>query len=109
MKRGEFYRVRQASNSDPKESRVYLIVSRQDFIEKPFSSVICAPVYSKYREDIATQVEVGVDEGLKHDSAVFCDVLISVDKSKLTDYVGALSDGKMKAVNTALRIALDIG
>ena len=109
MKRGEFYRVRQASKSDPKESRVYLIVSRQDFIDKPFSTVICAPVYSKYREDITTQVEVGVDEGLKHDSAVFCDALVSVEKSKLTDYVGAVSYDKMRNVNRALSIALAIG
>jgi len=96
MKRGEFYQVRKASKSDPKDNRVYLILSRQDFIENPFSSVICAPVYTKYQEDIATQVEVGVDEGLKHDSAVFCDALVSVEKSKLTDYVGAVSDDKMK-------------
>ena len=109
MKRGEFYRVRQASQSDPKVSRVYLIVSRQDFIEKPFSSVICAPVYSKYREDITTQVEVGIDEGLKHDSAVFCDALVSVEKSKLTNYVATIPDDKMRDVNTALRIALAIG
>jgi mRNA interferase MazF len=62
-----------------------------------------------YREDIITQVEVGVDEGLKHDSAVYCDNLASIPKSKLTGYVGSLSDDKMKAVNNALRIALAAG
>jgi mRNA interferase MazF len=108
MKRGEFYRVRQASKNDTKERRVYLIVSRQDFVDKSFSSVICAPVYSKYWEALATQVEVGVDEGLKHDSAVFCDALISVDKAKLTDYIGILSNEKMNAVNKALRLALAV-
>ncbi|MDR0474556.1 MAG: type II toxin-antitoxin system PemK/MazF family toxin [Treponema sp.] len=109
MKRGDFYRVRRVSKLDPKEHRVYLIVSRQDFIETPFSTVICAPVYSRYRADITTQVEVGVDEGLKHDSAIYCDALISVQKSLLTDYVGALSDVKMDKVNTALREALATG
>jgi mRNA interferase MazF len=43
---------------------------------------------------------------LKHDSAVYCDALISLPKSRLTDYVGALSPEKMAAVNAALRIAL---
>jgi mRNA interferase MazF len=108
MKRGDFYRIRRASKLDPKEHRVYLIVSRQDLIETPFSTVICAPVYSKYRGDIITQVEVGVEEGLKHDSAIYCDALISVQKSLLTDYVGALSADKMEAVNTAIRIALAV-
>jgi len=109
MKRGDFYRVRRASKLDPKDYRVYLIVSRQDLIETPFSTVICAPVYSKYRDDITTQVEVGEEEGLKHDSAIYCDALISVQKSLLTDYVGALSETKLHKVNTALRIALSTG
>ena len=109
MKRGDFYRVRRASKLDPKDHRVYLIVSRQDLIETPFSTVICAPVYSKYRNDITTQVEVGVDEGLKHDSAIYCDALISVQKSLLTDYIGTISDTKMNKVNTALREALATG
>ena len=109
MKRGDFYRVCRASKLDPKDHRVYLIVSRQDLIETPFSTVICAPVYSKYRDDITTQVEVGVEEGLKHDSAIYCDALISVQKSLLTDYVGTLSETKLQKINTALRIALATG
>ena len=109
MKRGEFYRVRRASIPDPKEHRVYLIVSRQDFIDTPFSTVICAPVYSKYRDEITTQVEVGANEGLKHDSAIYCDALISIQKSLLTDYVSTLSGTKMNEVNIALRDALAIG
>jgi len=108
MKRGEFYRVNRASKYDPKERRVYLIVSRQELIEKSFSSVICVPVYTKYG-GLPTQVEVGVDEGLKHDSAVNCDALISIPKSALTDFVSTLSDAKMEAVNIALRVALAIG
>jgi mRNA interferase MazF len=109
MKRGEFYRVYKGSKHDPKNYRVFLVVSRQELIDKTFSSVICAPVYSNYKEDVTTQVEVGVDEGLKHDSAIFCDELISLPKSKLTDYVGSLSDEKNEEVNKALRIALATG
>ena len=108
MKRGEFYRVYKGAKSDPKEYRIFLVVSRQDFIESTFSSVVCAPVYSKYH-GIDTQIEVGVDEGLKHDSAIYCDALVSIPKTMLTDYVGTLSDYKLKEVNIALRIALAIG
>jgi len=107
MRRGEFYRVFRGSKNDPKERRVYLIVSRQPVIDNNFSTLICAPVYSKY-DGFTTQVEVGVDEGLKHDSAIFCDDLISIPKSLLTDFVGSLSDIKMEEVNTALRIALAV-
>jgi len=108
VKRGDLYRVYRGSKNDPKKHRVFLVVSRQTLIDQSFSSVICAPVYTNYR-GFPTQVEVGVDEGLKHDSAVFCDDLISISKSLLTDYIGSLSSNKMQEVNTALRIALAIG
>ena len=107
MKRGELYRVYRGSRHDPKYYRVFLVVSRQMLIDNTFSGVICAPVYSNY-SGIKTQVEVGVEEGLKHDSAVFCDDLISIPKTLLTNYVGALSSAKMEEVNAALRIALAV-
>jgi len=108
MKRGDLYRVNQGSKHDPKKQRVYLVVSRQAVIDTTFSTVICAPVYSNW-DTLPTQVEIGVDEGLKHDSAIYCDALFSLPKSMLTDYIGSLSHAKMEAVNAALRIALAIG
>ena len=108
MKRGDLYRVYRGSKNDPKDFRVFLIVSRQESIDSPFSTVICAPVYSKYN-GITTQVEVGLDEGLKHDSAIYCDDLVGLHKSLLTNYISTLPDSKMKDVNTALRIALATG
>jgi len=108
VKRGDFYRVYKGSKNDPKDSRIFLVVSRQVLIDTKFSTVICAPVYSKYDDVIQTQVEVGTKEGLKHDSAVYCDDLISLPKSLLTDYIGTLSETKMEEVNLALRIALAV-
>ena len=107
MKRGDLYLIYKGAKNDPKSQRVFLIVSRQECIDMSFSSVICAPIYSNYR-GFSTQVEVGVEEGLKHDSAVFCDDLISFPKRILTNYIGHLSDTKMEEVNTALRIALAV-
>jgi mRNA interferase MazF len=108
MRRGDLYRVYRGSKYDPKDYRVFLIVSRQLLIDSQFSTVICAPVYSKY-DGFPTQVEIGADEGLKHDSAVYCDELVSLPKSMLTDYIGSLSDIKIEAVNVSLRIALAVG
>jgi len=67
MKRGELYRVAKPSARDPKKFRVFVVVSRQRLIDSRFSTVICAPVYTVY-DGLSTQVPVGVDEGLKHDS-----------------------------------------
>ena len=39
---------------------------------------------------------------------ISCDDLLSISKSKLTDYIGSLPAAKMDEINTALRIALAI-
>lgn len=69
--------------------------------------VICAPIYST-RDGLSTQVPVGIDEGLKHDSSIHCDELVSLPKSVLTNYIGTLTASKMEALDRALRIALDL-
>ena len=107
MKRGELYRVRHPSRQDPKRSRVFVVVSRQVLIESRFSTVMCVPVYTAY-DGLATQVQVGVEEGLAHDSSLHCDEIVSLTKAVLTDYVGALSPQKLAALNRALRVALDL-
>jgi mRNA interferase MazF len=83
------------------------VVSRQVLIDSRFSTVICAPVYSAHH-GLSTQVAVGVDEGLKHQSSIHCDELVSLPKSALTHYIGRVSLEKLDALNKALRIALDI-
>jgi mRNA interferase MazF len=107
VKRGELYRVASPSAKDPKKSRVFVIVSRQILIDSRFSTVVCAPIYSAY-DGLSTQVLVGVNEGLKHDSSIHCDELVSLPKSILTNFVGSLSPQKVEELNRALSIALDI-
>jgi len=107
MKRCELYRVYRGNKNDQKDYRVYLVVSRQMLLDSQFPTVICAPVRTNYG-DLPTQVELGVNEGLKHDCAIYCDDLISIPKSMLTNYVGALSPSKIEEVNAALRIALAV-
>ena len=106
MKRGELYRVAKPSSRDPKRYRVFVIVSRQVLIESKFSTVICAPIYSRH-DGLSTQVPVGIEEGLKHNSSIHCDELVSLPKSYLTNYIGVLSANKIRQLNQALRIALD--
>jgi mRNA interferase MazF len=107
VRRGELYRVYRGNKNDPKDFRVFIVVSRTALIESKFSTVICAPVYSRF-EGLSTQIQVGVEEGLKKDCAIFCDELISIEKSRLTDFVGSLSLGKMSSLEACLRIALSV-
>lgn len=106
MKRAELYRVRHPKG-DPKRSRVFVIVSRTALVDSAFSTVTCAPVYS-VRHGLSTQVPVGAEEGLKHESAIHCDELVSLRKSVLSDYVGSLSESRLLDLNRALAIALEL-
>ena len=107
MRRAELYLVTHPSARDPRRQRVFVVVSRQVLIDSRFSSVICAPVYTAY-DGLSSQVPVGVEAGLKHDSSIHCDELVSLPKSVLTNYVGTLPSDKIEALNEALLIALDI-
>ena len=107
MRRGELYRVQHPTSQDPKKQRAFVIVSRQVVIDSKLSTVICAPIYSSY-DGLSTQVPVGVDEGLKHESALHCDELVSLPKTKLTNYIGALSSQKLQKLDRALRISLNL-
>ena len=107
MKRGELYRVTHPSARNPKRYRVFVVVSRQVLIDSRFSTVICAPIYTAYG-GLATQVPIGADEGLKHDSSIHCDELVSLPKSTLTHYIGTLPPAKVEALDDALQVALDI-
>jgi mRNA interferase MazF len=104
LRRGDLYRVRRPAG-DPKASRVFVVASRATLIESRFSTLVCAPVFT-CRDGLSTQVDVGATEGLKHDSAIHCDALMSLPKAALTDYVGSLSAGKLASFDQALRVAL---
>jgi mRNA interferase MazF len=106
MRRGELYRVYQPPG-DTKQFSTFVIVSRQALIDARFPMVICAPVYTN-GTGLSTQVSVGPDQGLKHESWVLCDNLASILKSALTQYVGSLSSEKLREVDRALSMALDL-
>jgi mRNA interferase MazF len=99
--------VHKPTSRDPKKFRVFVVVSRQVLIDSKFSTVICAPVYTDYL-GLSTQIPIGVEEGLKHESSIHCDELISLPKSLLTNFVGTLSYNKIIELNYALIAALSL-
>ena len=107
MNRGDFYRVPKPHARDPKKFRVFAVVSRQVLIDSKFSTVVCAPVYSA-RHGLSSQVPVGPDEGLRHESSIYCDELVSLPKSVLTQLVGRLGPQRVRELDGALIAALGI-
>jgi mRNA interferase MazF len=104
MRRGEIYRVHHPSD-DPKLYRCFVVVSRQTLIDSRFPTVVCAPILTR-GHGFSTQVSVGINEGLKHESWILCDSLVSLRKVQLTQFVGRLAHSKDEELDRALKMAL---
>lgn len=104
MRRGNIYRVHRPEG-DPKRYRSFVVVSRQRLIDSAYSTVVCAPVFTD-GDALSTQVSIGPEEGLKHQSWIVCDNLRSIRKRELTQYLGSLSWSKLAELDEALKIAL---
>jgi mRNA interferase MazF len=89
--------------SAPDKRRPVLVLTRQDVISL-LGSVMVAPITSRIR-GAPSEVTVGIDEGLKHDSAVNLDHVQTVDRARLRAFVGTLDRTKMNQVCRALALA----
>jgi mRNA interferase MazF len=106
VRRGEIYRTPQPVAERGDKPGYYVVVSRNFIAENiDVSTVICAPIYSLVL-GIRSEVEIGSSEGFPHRSAIRCDFLMLMFKSKLTVCVGALPAQKMQELDHALKYAL---
>lgn len=88
----------------PDKRRPVLVLTRQQVIPL-LDTVMVAPVTSAIR-GAPSEVMVGIDEGLKGDSAVNLDHVQTVERSRLHRFVGSLDRRKMAEVCRALAIAV---
>jgi mRNA interferase MazF len=100
VNRGEIWQYRFKS---PDKRRPVLVLSRQEVIPL-LHTVMVAPITSTKR-GAPSEVPVGPSEGLKHESAVNLDHVQTVERSRLTAFVGTLSATQMRHVCRALGIA----
>ena len=64
-------------------------------------------MYSKH-DGVSTQVLAGIAEGLKKESSMHCEELISLPKSLLTNYVGSLKYDGLLELDKALAVSLGL-
>jgi mRNA interferase MazF len=106
--RGEIYRTREKVPERGDKPGFYVIVSRGFVAQNDdISTVICAPIYSEAL-GLRSEVLIGSDEGLPKESSVRCDFLTLMMKSKLTHFVGTLSQAKQQELRRALVYALQL-
>ncbi len=83
--------------------RPVLALTRQEVISM-LRTVMVAPITSTIH-GAPSEVVVGIDEGLKKDSAINLDHVQTVEKSRLKRFVGTVSREKMNEVCRALNLA----
>ena len=88
----------------PDKRRPVLILTRPDAI-RWLNTVMVAPITSSIR-GAPSEVLVGIEEGLKGDSAVNLDHVQTVPKQNLQHFIDGVSPEKMAAVCRALAIAV---
>lgn len=100
VNRGEIWLYR---FSPPDKRRPVLVLSRQEVI--PYlSTVMVAPITSTIR-GLPSEVRVGVDDGMKGESAINLDHVQTVSKAQLERFLGSLDSQRMQQVCRALGIA----
>ena len=87
----------------PDKRRPVLVLTRQEVIPL-LSTVMVAPITSTVR-GAPSEVVIGIDEGLRHESAVNLDHVQTVQKDRLRQFVGTLGRHKMGQVCRALALA----
>ncbi len=99
-RRGEVWRYQFAA---PDKERPVVILTRQEVLPLLCTATV-APITSTIR-GLPSEVLVGSEEGLKHESAINLDHVQTVEQHRLGQYVGSLSEAKMRQVCRALAIA----
>ena len=104
MKRGEVY---WADLGPPAGRRPAVVLSRSVVIPVVIA-VVVAPI-SRTIRDIASEVRLGLEEGLPQESAASCDNLLTLPKDRFDPSpAGQLDADKIVELDRALRFALDI-
>ena len=95
--------------SEPGKVRPAVIVQSNVFNASPIDTVVvCAITTTEHRADDPGNVEL--DEGdadLPEASVVNVSQIIAVDKTRLVEWIGALSEGKMRLVLGGIRQVLE--
>ena len=114
MRRGDIYWADMIprSGSEQRGRRPVIIVSHDGFNQTPdWRSVIVVPISSSMAQTLRGPTVVPLPRasgGLKKDSVAVCHQVTTLDRAKLTDSLGKLSQELLQMVDAALKAALDL-
>src|SRR5438128_11922252 len=114
MKRGEVYWADLAprSGSEQQGRRPVIVISHNAFNEsQSWRSVIVVPISTSAAQSRRGPSAVSLAQGaggLKRASVALCDQVTTLDRSKLTQLIGKLSEAEIIEIENGLRAAMDL-
>lgn len=114
MNRGDIYWADLAprSGSEQRGRRPVLVVSHDAFNQMPgWRSVIVVPISTSASQARRGPTAIVLPQGaggLKQDSVALCHQVTTLDRAKLTQYLGPLPHGLLHQVEEGLKAALDL-
>lgn len=88
------------------KARPVLILTRE-LVRPHLNRVTVAPITSTIR-GLSTEVPVGRDNGLEHESVVSCDNVVTVPTSTLGRHIGYFMPRQEPVLSEAIRAAFDL-
>ena len=94
--------------SEQRGARPVLII-QNDLGNRYSPTVIVAALTSKVnKKHLPTHVEVGIECGLREKSIIMFEKITTIDRQRLRDYVGTVSDAKIAEINTAIKVSMGL-
>ena len=115
MRRGDIYwaDIEPRSGSEQRGRRPVIILSHDGFNETPsWRSIIVIPCTTSDAQKRQGPTVVFLPRGtggLKEDGVAVCHQITTLDRSKLTEQIGTLSEAALRDVEAAIRAAIDLG
>jgi mRNA interferase MazF len=113
MKRGDLYwaDLNPRSGSEQHGRRPVLVVSHDGFNQTPaWRSVIVIPLTTSQTQAWRgpTAVAIPKGQGIPYMSVALCHQITTLDRAKLTDYIGSLSQSLLNQVEMGIKAAIDL-
>ena len=119
IKRGDIYLVnlnlpakkdgeRAEQRSEQRGYRPTLVISNDFGNDSSPTVIVAAMTSNRDKPELPTHVKVNTDCGLRHESIILLEQLKTLDKQKLSRYIGTLDENVMKEIDAALAVSLGI-
>lgn len=114
MKRGDIYtaNLQPRSGSEQQGKRPVIVISHDGFNRNPrWRSIIVIPIstsQAQARRGLTAVLLPGEIGGLMQESVALCHQITTLDRAKLSEKIGELSDEWVKKVEEGLKAAVDL-